>query len=145
MDTNKYVKDPSVLEEIRKLNYYKTFSDCDEEGKLEIIELVYKRLVTGKTKQTTLTLGSLDKEKFAELLPKAVSEDGLLALLGICAGRNMLTWNRGYTLVDMLAEAKMLAKKNSDKSYPWHMYSSNIKTLDQSERNEFYKNREFAN
>jgi len=143
MDT--YVKDLSALEEIRKLNYYKTFSDCDEEGKLEIIELVYKRLVTGKTKQTTLTLGSLDKEKFAELLPKAVSEDGLLALMGICQGQNMHTWNRGYTLLDMLAEAKILSKKNSDKSYPWHMYSSNIKTLDQSERNEFYKNREFAN
>ncbi|MBS3063858.1 MAG: hypothetical protein J4445_00210 [DPANN group archaeon] len=143
MDTNKYVKDPSVLEEIRKLNYYKTFSDCDEEGKLKIITLVYKRCITGK-KLSQFTSEISDIEKFAELLPKAVSEDGLLALLGICAGRNMLTWNRGYTLVDMLAEAKMLAKKNSDKSYPWHMYSSNIKTLDQSERNEFYKNREFA-
>ena len=144
MDTNIYVKDLSALEEIRKLNYYKIFSDCDEESKLKIITLVYRRCITDK-KLSQFTSEISDIEKFAELLPKAVSEDGLLALIGICAGRNMLTWNRGYTLVDMLAEAKILSKKNSDKSYPWHMYSSNIKTLDQSERNEFYKNREFAN
>ena len=138
-----YVKDPSALEEIRKLDYYKTFSNCDEEGKLEIIEIVYRRCVTGK-KLSQFTSEISDIEKFAELLPKAVSEDGLLALIGICRGQNMHTWNRGYTLLDMLAEAKILSKKNSDKSYPWHMYSSNIKTLDKSEHNALWENREFA-
>ena len=138
-----YVKDPSALEEIRKLDYYKTFSNCDEEGKLEIIEIVYRRCVTGK-KLSQFTSEISDIEKFAELLPKAVSEDGLLALIGICRGQNMHTWNRGYTLLDMLAEAKILSKKNSDKSYPWHMYSSNLKTLDKYEHNELWENREFA-
>ena len=65
-------------------------------------------------------------------------------MMGICQGQNMHTWNRGYTLLDMLAEAKILSKKNSDKSYPWHMYSSNIKTLDKSEHNALWENREFA-
>ena len=139
-----YVKDPSALEEIRKLDYYKTFSNCDEEGKLDTIVAAYERLVTDKTKLTNFGLGISDTEKFVELLPKAVSEDGLLALIGICRGQNMHTWNRGYTLLDMLAEAKILSKKNSDKSYPWHMYSSNLKTLDKYEHNELWENREFA-
>jgi len=144
MDTNIYVKDLSALEEIRKLDYYKTFSDYDEEGKLEIIELVYRRCVTGK-KLSQFTSEISDIEKFAELLPKAVSENGLLALIGICQGQNRITRNRGYTLRDMLNEAEKLADKNANKNYPWYMYRSYLNTLDQSERNEFYKNREFAN
>jgi hypothetical protein len=137
---NRYIKDKDALEEIRKLDYYKSFSRFDEDGRLKIITFVYDVNITGKKKE----IGKFkDREKFVELLPKAINEEGLLALMGICEQAGMRTWDRGWTLKDMLNEAEKIAQKNSDLKYPWFTYH-NIKTLDPNKQRELYDEREFC-
>lgn len=137
---NRYIKDDAAFKEIRKLDYYKSFSRFDEDGRLKIITFVYDVNIHGKKKE----IGKFkDREKFVELLPKALSEEGLLALMGICEQAGMRTWNRGWTLKDMLNEAEKIAKKNSDLKYPWFTYH-NVKTLDSDEQMKLYDEREFC-